>query len=108
MATSQEYLDFVLEQLSELEGITTRPMMGEFLLYYRGKYVGGVCDNLLLLKPTEQALALLPHARYALPYEGAREMLLVEEPEDRQSLCALVRATYDALPAPRPRKKRQV
>ena len=58
--------------------------------------------------PLEQALALLPHARYALPYEGAREMLLVEEPEDRQSLCALVRATYDALPAPRPRKKRQV
>ena len=78
MASSKEYLDFILEQLSELNGITYRAMMGEFILYYRGKIVGGIYDNRLLVKPVKAALSYMPTARYETPYEGAKEMVLVE------------------------------
>ena len=98
MASSKEYLDFVLEQCS---GLSARAMMGEYVLYYGGKVVGGVYDNRLLVKPTKSAVALLPNAPYELPYEGAKEMLLVEDIEDRGLLKKLFKAMYEKLPEPK-------
>ena len=98
MASSKEYLDYVLECISDAE-VTYRPMMGEFLLYYRGKLFGGVYDDRFLVKVTKSAEALLPNAPRVLPYEGAKEMLLVEETEDRAMLHALIEALYSELPA---------
>ena len=86
MASSKEYLDFVLEQLSELEEITYRAMMGEYILYYRGKIIGGIYDDRLLVKPVKSAIALMPNATYELPYEGAKEMLLVDNVDSKEFL----------------------
>ena len=77
MASHKEYLDFILEQISELEEITYRAMMREYIIYYRGKIVGGIYDDRLLVKPVKSAISLMPDANYELPYEGAKEMLLV-------------------------------
>lgn len=104
MASSQEYIDFVLDRCS---GLSARAMMGEYVLYYGGKVVGGVYDNRLLVKPTSSAKALMPNAEYQLPYEGAKEMLLVENIEDREFLRELFEAMYDELPEPKPKKKKQ-
>ena len=101
MASSKEYLDFVLEQCSVL---SPRAMMGEYVLYYGGKVVGGVYDNRLLVKPTKSAVALLPNAPRELPYEGAKEMLLVEDVEDRALLKKLFEAMYEELPEPKKKK----
>ena len=101
MASDKEYLDFTLEQLSALEGVTWRAMMGEYILYYQGRIVGGIYDNRLLVKPTPAACALLPDAPRELPYEGAKEMLLVEDMDDREALCALLKAMLRELPAPK-------
>ena len=95
MASSKEYIEFVLEQCSAL---SARAMMGEYVLYYGGKVVGGVYDNRLLVKPTRSALALLPDAPRELPYEGAKEMLLVEDIEDRELLAKLFEAMCEELP----------
>ena len=83
MASSREYLDFILERLSELDGITYRAMMGEYIIYCRGKIIGGIYDDRLLVKPVKSALDLMPDARRELPYEGAKEMLLVSEVDDK-------------------------
>ena len=101
MASSKEYLYFILEQLSELDGITYRAMMGEYIIYYRGKIVGGIYDDRLLVKPTKSAVALMPEAPRELPYEGAKEMLLVEDIEDRELLKKLFEAMYEELPEPK-------
>ena len=101
MASSKEYLDFVLDQCA---GLSARAMMGEYVLYYSGKVVGGIYDNRLLVKPTLSAITLLPEAPSALPYEGAKEMLLVENIEDRELLQKLFEAMYTELPEPK--KKR--
>ena len=101
MASSKEYVDFILEQLSGLEEVTSRPMMGEYLIYYRGKVVGGICDNRLYLKPVAAAKELLPGASYAPPYPGAKDMLLVEDVDDRELLTRVVEAMYEQLPARR-------
>ncbi len=98
MPSGRDYLDFVLEQLSEIEGITWKRMMGEYLLYVQGKLIGGIYDNRLLVKPTKGAQALLADAPYELPYEGAKPMLMVEDMENRQLLSALCRVLYDELP----------
>ena len=95
MASSKEYLDFVLEQCS---GLSARAMMGEYVLYYGGKVVGGVYDNRLLVKPTKSVVSFLPNAPYELPYEGAKEMLLIEDIEDRELLKKLFEAMYEKLP----------
>ena len=100
MASGKDYLAYILEQLSGLDDLRYRPMMGEYLLYYRGKLVGGIYDDRLLVKPTPSAKALLPEAPLALPYEGAKEMLLVEETDDRELLAALVTAVAADLSAP--------
>ena len=86
MASSKEYLEFILGQLSELEEITYRAMMGEFIIYYRGKIVGGIYDDRLLVKPVKSAISYMPTAPYELPYEGAKEMLLVDEVDNKEFL----------------------
>lgn len=106
MASSKEFLEFVLEQLSELDNISHRQMMGEYIIYYRQKIAAYICDNRLLVKPVPSALRLMPNAAYELPYEGAKEMLLVENAEDREFLKTLFEAMYDELPLPKKRKSR--
>jgi TfoX/Sxy family transcriptional regulator of competence genes len=101
MSSHPEYLHFVLSQLSDLEGVTYRPMMGEYLLYYQGKLFGGIYDDRLLVKPTKSARALLPEASFALPYEGAKQMLLVEELDDPIFLASLIPAIAKDLPEKR-------
>ena len=105
MASSKGYLDFVLEQLSVLEDITWRGMMGEYIIYYRGRAVGGIYDDRFLVKPTKSAAAMLPDANRELPYEGAKEMLLVEDIDDRDFLRDLLNAMWAELPAPKKKKK---
>ena len=104
MASSKEYLDFILEQLSGLEDISFRAMMGEYIIYYGGKIVGGIYDDRFLVKPTKSALAMMPDADRELPYEGAKEMLLVDNVDSREFLTALLIAMYDELPAPKKKK----
>lgn len=99
MASSKSYLDFILEQLSELENISYRAMMGEYILYYRGKVVGGIYDDRFLVKPTKGAVTMMPSASMELPYVGAKEMLLVDDIENRRFLCDLLMAIYEELPA---------
>ena len=101
MASSKEYLEFVLEQLSELEEITYRAMMGEFIIYYRGKIVGGIYDDRLLVKPVKSAISYMPTAPYKLPYDGAKAMLLVDEVDNKEFLTGLFEAMCDGLPAPK-------
>ena len=107
MASSKKYLEFILGQLSELEEITYRAMMGEFIIYYRGKIVGGIYDDRLLVKPVKSAISYMPTAPYELPYEGAKEMLLVNEVDNKEFLTGLFHAMYDELPVPKPKKKKQ-
>lgn len=104
MASSKAYLDFILEQLSELKEITYRAMMGEYIIYYRGKIVGGIYDDRLLVKPVKSAILLMPDATYELPYEGAKKMLLVDDVDSKEYLARLFNAMYDDLPAPKKRK----
>jgi len=101
MASSREYLDFILEQLSGLENITYRAMMGEYILYWRGKIVGGIYDDRFLVRPTKSAEAMMPDAAKELPYEGAKEMLLVDNVDNREFLEELLTAMYDELPSPK-------
>ena len=107
MASSKEYLEFILGQLSELEEITYRAMMGEFIIYFRGKIIGGIYDDRLLVKPVKSAISYVSTVTYELPYEGAKEMLLVDEVDSKEFLTDLFRAMYDELPAPKSKKKKQ-
>ena len=83
----------------DLEDVTARKMMGEYIIYYRGKIVGGIYDDRFLVKPVPAAVALMPDAQKELPYEGAKEMLLVDNVDNREFMCNLLRAMYDELPA---------
>lgn len=105
MSSSNQYLDFVLDLLGELDGVAHRKMMGEYVLYYRGKVIGGIYDDRFLLKVTPASERLLPEAPRAIPYEGAKEMLLVEV-EDRDVLRDVVDAMWEELPAPKKRNKK--
>lgn len=98
MPSSKEYLDFILEQLSGLEEISHKKMMGEYIIYYKKKIIGGICDNRFLVKPTKSAIELMPDATYELPYEGAKEMLLVDNVDSKDFLAKLFNAMYDELP----------
>ena len=104
MASRKVYLDYILDQLSELEDITYRPMMGEYLIYYKGKLVGGIYDDRFLVKPVNAAKQLMPDATLYIPYEGAKEMLLVEDTDHKGFLAELLNGMYEELPAPK--KKR--
>ncbi len=107
MATDKGYLEFIMEQLSGLEDVTYRAMMGEYILYYKGKIVGGIYNNRLLIKPVEAAIKCMPAATFELPYEGAKEMLLVDNVDNRDFLTDLFKAMYDQLPTPKPKKKKK-
>lgn len=100
MASSKDFRDYILGQCP---GLTARAMMGEYLLYYLGKHVGGVYDNRLLVKPIAAARGILPGARTEIPYEGAKEMLLVEDTDDRETLVRLLDAMWAELPEPAPK-----
>ncbi len=105
MASSKEYLEFILEQLSELDGITYKAMMGEFIIYFQGKIVGGIYDDRLLIKPVKSAKAYMPSASYELPYEGAKEMLLADNVDNKEYLTNLLLTIYDELPFSKKKKK---
>lgn len=104
MPSSKNYLEFILEQLSELDDISYRAMMGEYIIYYRGKIIGGIYDDRLLVKPTKSAITLMPDATLELPYEGGKEMLLVDIVDSKEDMVQLFNAMYDELPAPKNKK----
>ena len=104
MASSKEYLDFILEQLTALDDISYRAMMGEYIIYYRGKIVGGIYDDRFLVKPTKSAKNMMPGADMELPYEGAKEMLLVDDIDNKEFLKSLFESMFDELPAPKKKK----
>lgn len=105
MASSKEFMEYILDQLSDLDEISYRAMMGEYIIYYRGKIVGGIYDDRFLVKPVKTALAMMPDAEMELPYEGAKEMILVNDVENREFLKELFEAMYEELPEPRKRRK---
>ncbi len=105
MASTKGYLNFILEQLSGLEGVTYRSMMGEFILYYKGRIAGGIYDDRLLVKPVPAAISYMLEVTYELPYEGAKKMLLVDNVDDRKYLEGLFNSMYEELPIPKPKKK---
>ncbi|MCH5208538.1 MAG: TfoX/Sxy family protein [Oscillospiraceae bacterium] len=105
MASTKNYLEFVLGQLSELSDITSRRMMGEFMIYYKGKIFGGIYDNRFLVKNTKSARELMPNAALEQPYDGAKEMLLVDNIDDRDFLRELIEKMYDELPEPKKKNK---
>ena len=104
MASSKEYLDYILEQLSGLDEIKYRAMMGEYILYYKGKVFGGIYDDRLLVKPVPAALKMMPNAETEFPYDGAREMLLVDDVDHREFLCDLIDDMWEELPEKKSRK----
>lgn len=106
MASDKEYVNFVLDQLSELSDVTCRAMMGEYLLYYRDKVIGGIYNNRFLVKPVPSALSLMPGASFEEPYSGAKDMLLVDNIDDRDFLLKLFNAMYDELPYTKKRNKK--
>ncbi|MFQ7649480.1 competence protein TfoX [Coprococcus sp. AM25-15LB] len=106
MPSSKEYLHFILEQLSELDEITYRAMMGEFILYYRGKIVGGIYDDRLLVKPVKSAINYMSTATYELPYEGAKKMLLVDDVDNTEFLAGLFNAMYNEIPTMKNKDKK--
>ena len=104
MASSKEYLNFILEQLSELDDVSYRAMMGEYIIYYHGKVIGGIYDDRFLVKPTKSAVAMMPNAEMELPYDDAKEMLLVDDVDNKEFLRELLEAMYSELPAPKKKK----
>ena len=105
MASSKEYVNYIIEQLSELEDITCKSMMGEYIIYYKGRIAAYICDDRLLAKPVDAARKLMPEAPMEPPYKGAKEMLLVEETDNKAFLTELFGAMYEELPVPKPKKK---
>ncbi len=105
MASAKEYLDFILDQFSGLDEISYRAMMGEYILYYRGRVFGGIYDDRLLVKTVPAAVKLMPDAVMELPYDGAKEMILVDDVDNREFLCELIEAMYEELPAPKKKKQ---
>lgn len=108
MASSKEYSQFILEQLSDLEDIEYRAMMGEYIIYYRDRIVGGIYDDRLLVKPTKSAVSYMATVTYELPYEGAKEMLLVEDVDSKEYLAGLFHAMYDELPVQKLKNKKKI
>ena len=105
MASSKNYLEYILEQLSELDDISYRAMMGEYIIYYHGKIIGGIYDDRFLVKPVKAAISMMPDAHMELPYEGAKEMLLVDDVENKEFLRELLEAMYKELPTPKKKRK---
>lgn len=106
MATNKEYLNFVLDQLSGLEEITYRMMMGEYIIYYRGKIAAYICDDRFLVKPLESVKKLVPDAPFEPPYDGAKDMVLIEDIDSKEFMQKLFEEMYEELPAPKSKKKK--
>ncbi len=106
MASSKEYLDFILKRLSGADDISYRSMMNEYILYYRGKVIGGIYDDRFLIKPTKSAVEMLPTAKLELPYDGAKPMLRIDEKESNEVLQKLLESMFDELPLPTRRSKK--
>ena len=106
MSSSKEYLEFILEQLSDLEGIEYRYMMGEYILYYKGKIFGGIYDDRFLIKPVKSAIDFMPNAKYEIPYKNGKEMLLIDDVDDKERLAKLIKIMYDELPARKLKKNK--
>lgn len=104
MATSKEYLNFILEQLSLIDGISHRQMMGEYIIYLHGRIAAYLCDGRLLIKPVPSAVRLMPDAVLEPPYEGAKDMILCENVDDKEFLKELFEAIYEELPKPKEKK----
>ena len=104
MASSKEYLNFILEQLSESDDVSYRAMMGEYIIYFHGKMIGGIYDDRFLVKPTKSAVAMMPNAEMELPYDGAKEMLLVDDVDKKEFLRELLEAMHSELPASKKKK----
>ena len=104
MASSKEYLDFIMEQLSFVDGVTYRAMMGEYIIYCHDRIVGGIYDDRFLVKPVKAAREMMPDAELQIPYDGAKEMLLVDDVENREFLTELLQAMYPELPVPKKKK----
>ena len=104
MASGKDYLEYILDQLSGLDDISYRAMMGEYIIYYRGKVIGGIYDDRFLVKPVKSAVNMMPDAEMELPYEGAKEMILVDDVDNKEFLRELLEATYSELPAPKKKK----
>ena len=98
MSSRKEYLDYILEQLSGLDEISSRAMMGEYILYYRGRVFGGIYDDRLLVKPVPAAMKLMPDAKMELPYDGTKKMILVDDVDNQEFLCKLVDSMWEELP----------
>lgn len=105
MASSKEYMEYIMEQLSQLEDVSSRKMMGEYIIYYKGKIIGGIYDDRFLVKPVESAKKLMPEAALELPYEGAKEMLMVDDVDNKEFLKELFNAMVDELPFPKKKRK---
>lgn len=106
MSSSKEYLEFILEQLSDLDGIEYRYMMGEYILYYKGKIFGGIYDDRFLIKPVKSAIDFMPNAKYEIPYKNGKEMLLIDDVDDKERLAKLIKIMYDELPARKLKKNK--
>lgn len=106
MSSSKEYLEFILEQLSDLDGIEYRYMMGEYILYYKGKIFGGIYDDRFLIKPVKSAIDFMPNAKYEIPYKNGKKMLLIDDVDDKERLAELIKIMYDELPARKLKKKK--
>ena len=106
MSSSKEYLEFILEQLSDLDGIEYRYMMGEYILYYKGKIFGGIYDDRFLIKPVKSAIDFMPNAKYEIPYKNGKEMLLMDDVDNKERLAKLIKIMYDELPARKLKKKK--
>ena len=101
MSSSKDYLEFILDQLSSLDEISYKAMMGEYIIYYQGKIIGGIYDDRFLVKPTKSAKQMMPNVQYETPYEGAKEMLLVDDIDNKDFLNKLLNSMVDELPAPK-------
>lgn len=107
MATSKEFHDYIVDSLQRVGDVTTRRMMGEYCVYYRGKLIGDICDNCLFLKPTESVLRNMPDADRAYPYEGSKtRMVVVEDVENTELMEAVLEEMYKELPEPKKKTKR--
>lgn len=106
MSSSKEYLEFILEQLSDLDGIEYRYMMGEYILYYKGKIFGGIYDDRFLIKPVKSAIDFMPNAKYEIPYKNGKEMLLIDDVDNKERLAELIKIMYDELPVRKLKKKK--
>ncbi|MBQ4527913.1 MAG: TfoX/Sxy family protein [Clostridia bacterium] len=105
MSTTKDYLTYIIDQLSELDRITHRQMMGEYIIYYKDKIAAYLCDNRVMVKPVPSALNMIPNARFEPPYEGAKDMIVIENADDREFMTKLFNAMYDELPQPKKRGK---